>query len=85
MAVNLPGRESRIDEAPLREMTQITTAVHDALREWAAVDRRLVFFGYSLGAVVAFEVAARQWTELAAARRWLQSRAEYSGSASIAA
>lgn len=52
--VRLPGRETRIREPPYRH-------IRDVVRDLAAAtavlaDRPMVFFGHSLGAIVAFEL-----------------------------
>lgn len=60
-AVQLPGRESRLREPPLRRMGDLVEAVGSALRP--CLDRPFAFFGHSMGALVAFEVA-----------RWLRQR-----------
>jgi surfactin synthase thioesterase subunit len=53
LGIQLPARENRIAEAPLSQLS-------DVLRELAAplsrmLDRPFVFFGHSLGALIAFE------------------------------
>ncbi|MDQ0786683.1 thioesterase II family protein [Streptomyces sp. B3I8] len=52
-AVQLPGRGSRIDEPVLTSMQSLVAALLAHLD----FDGRFVFFGHSLGALVAFEVA----------------------------
>lgn len=59
----LPGRESRLQEKPLEEMTALVEALGEALQFWT--NRPFAFFGHSMGAVVAFEVA-----------RWLRRRGQ---------
>lgn len=56
LALQLPGREHRIREAPLRDRGALLTAVRAAL---AALPPGppLVLFGHSLGAQLAFELA----------------------------
>ena len=54
-AVQLPGREDRISERPVREVPIIINALIDALSDLAGVP--FVFFGHSMGALLAFEVA----------------------------
>ncbi|MFF4528672.1 thioesterase II family protein [Streptomyces sp. NPDC001407] len=56
-AVRLPGRGGRLREAPFRRMEPLADALAEALR--AECDRPLALFGHSLGALVAYEVAAR--------------------------
>src|SRR5581483_11692627 len=54
-ATRLPGRESRIAEAPIERMQPLVTALADAIVPY--LDRPFAFFGHSMGAVVAFELA----------------------------
>lgn len=54
-AVQLPGRATRLREPPLRDIPAIVTGVTDALE--GALDLPFAFFGHSMGAVVACEVA----------------------------
>jgi medium-chain acyl-[acyl-carrier-protein] hydrolase len=54
-AVQLPGRESRLREAPFTRLGELVPVLTDALRP--ALDRPVALFGHSLGALVAFEVA----------------------------
>jgi surfactin synthase thioesterase subunit/glycosyltransferase involved in cell wall biosynthesis len=53
--VRLPGRESRISEAPFERMTPLVEALASAIEPWLA--QPFAFFGHSMGAVVAFELA----------------------------
>lgn len=56
-SVQLPGRENRISETPHR---RIDEAVDALLPEVAALaDRPYAFFGHSMGALLAFELARR--------------------------
>lgn len=55
LAVQLPGRESRIREKPLDQLGAIVPLVAEAIR--ARVDTAYAFFGHSMGALIAFEVA----------------------------
>ena len=54
-ALQLPGRESRLREAPFDRISPLVEAAAPALRE--ALDRPFAFFGHSLGASVSFELA----------------------------
>ena len=54
-AVQLPGREGRILEPPCREMPALVRRLGDAVLPW--LDRPFAFFGHSMGALVAFELA----------------------------
>lgn len=53
-AVALPGRGVRFDEPPASDFAGLVSAVADAIA--AAGDQRLVLFGHSLGALLAYEV-----------------------------
>jgi medium-chain acyl-[acyl-carrier-protein] hydrolase len=55
-AVQLPGREARINESPLHSMAALTDLVRPAIE--AASDLPYAIFGHSMGAILAFEVAA---------------------------
>jgi medium-chain acyl-[acyl-carrier-protein] hydrolase len=62
-AVLLPGRGKRLREAPVTDMAQLLSRLAPELRSLA--DRPIAFFGHSLGALLAFEVA-RAWRAAAA-------------------
>ena len=53
--VRLPGRESRLAEAPFEGMTPLVEALASAIEPWLA--QPFAFFGHSMGAVAAFELA----------------------------
>ena len=53
--VRLPGRESRLAEAPFERMGPLVAALADNIASY--LDRPFAFFGHSMGAVVAFELA----------------------------
>ncbi|MGE5487949.1 MAG: alpha/beta fold hydrolase [bacterium] len=53
--VRLPGRESRMNEAPFRDMGALVEALGQAISPHAG--RPFAFFGHSMGAGVAFELA----------------------------
>jgi len=53
--VRLPGRESRLAEPPFRTMGALIDALTEAIPPYLGA--RFAFFGHSLGAVVAFELA----------------------------
>ncbi|MHB9857523.1 thioesterase II family protein [Streptomyces sp. YIM S03343] len=57
MAVQYPGRQERLGEDCERSMEGLAAAITMSLLPLA--DRPLAFFGHSMGASVAFEVAAR--------------------------
>ena len=54
-AVQLPGREGRLREAPIASIPGIVSALLPAILAFA--DRPFAFFGHSMGAVIATEVA----------------------------
>jgi len=53
--LQLPGREERLHESPLHEMAALVEAITAELAVFA--DKPLAFFGHSMGAMIAFEVA----------------------------
>jgi surfactin synthase thioesterase subunit/glycosyltransferase involved in cell wall biosynthesis len=53
--VRLPGRESRLAEAPFERMGPLVTALAGQIDGY--LDQPFAFFGHSMGAVVAFELA----------------------------
>lgn len=53
VAVQLPGREYRLDESLLTDLHGIAGLVTEIL----PLDKRFVFFGHSMGALLEFEVA----------------------------
>lgn len=53
--IQLPGRESRIAESPLRDMHEMVAAICGAIVPYLRCP--FIFFGHSLGARVAFELA----------------------------
>ncbi|HLH19727.1 MAG TPA: thioesterase domain-containing protein [Bryobacteraceae bacterium] len=55
IGVRLPGRESRILEAPFERMGPLVEALANAIEPYTA--QPFAFFGHSMGAVVAFELA----------------------------
>jgi surfactin synthase thioesterase subunit len=55
IGVRLPGRESRLAEAPFERMGPLVMALADAIEPY--LDQPYAFFGHSMGAVVAFELA----------------------------
>lgn len=54
-AVQMPGREGRLSERPITSWEDTIPRLAEALIP--AMDRPFVFFGHSLGAVLAFELA----------------------------
>jgi surfactin synthase thioesterase subunit/glycosyltransferase involved in cell wall biosynthesis len=53
--VRLPGRESRHAEAPFERIEPLVMALATAIESY--LDRPFAFFGHSMGAIVAFELA----------------------------
>jgi medium-chain acyl-[acyl-carrier-protein] hydrolase len=56
-AVQLPGREQRHGEPPIRRVGDAADAALMAMRRY--LDRPFALFGHSMGAVLAYEVACR--------------------------
>ncbi|MFJ8692609.1 thioesterase II family protein [Streptomyces roseolilacinus] len=54
VAVRLPGREDRFEEAPVRDWPTLVTAIADALGDLA--NRPMAVFGHSMGALTAYEL-----------------------------
>ena len=55
IALNLPGRGSRLSDPLITDMAELVPHVVDALR--AYFDKPFALFGHSVGAIVAYEVA----------------------------
>ena len=53
--IQLPGRENRLRESPVRRLRDVVVPIVDALS--SLDDRTCVLFGHSMGAIIAFEVA----------------------------
>lgn len=53
-AVQFPGRENRLREAPFIAMAPLVNALADQVAPWT--DRPYVLFGHSMGALVSFEL-----------------------------
>jgi surfactin synthase thioesterase subunit len=56
-AVQLPGREDRFTEPPYRRLAPLLDALADAIAP--LLDVPFAFFGHSMGAAIAFELARR--------------------------
>lgn len=56
-AIQYPGRENRISETPIDNLQVIVTKVFNILLPW--MDIPYAFFGHSLGAKIAFEIAKK--------------------------
>jgi medium-chain acyl-[acyl-carrier-protein] hydrolase len=53
--VQLPGRENRLRESPLTRVKTIVESLASELNDY--LDRPYILYGYSLGALIAFELA----------------------------
>jgi medium-chain acyl-[acyl-carrier-protein] hydrolase len=56
-AVQIPGRENRIGEPIFTELPSLVDAIYEELSDW--FDVPYAFFGHSMGAKIAFELAYR--------------------------
>lgn len=59
--VHLPGREQRINEAPIANLSELVAALDYALGGF--LDRSVAFFGHSMGALLAFELARTRYKD----------------------
>ncbi len=57
LGIEYPGHGTRLAERPLSDIATMASAIIDAIRPYAG--RQCVLFGYSFGALVAYEVARR--------------------------
>jgi surfactin synthase thioesterase subunit len=57
VAIQYPGRQDRRAEPPISDMTVLADRIHGILRRQPELP--LTFFGHSMGALIAFEVARR--------------------------
>lgn len=57
-ALQLPGREDRLSERPYCQMEPLIEAMVGAMLPWIE-EKPCVFFGHSMGALIAFELARR--------------------------
>lgn len=53
--VNLPGRETRLREAPFNRLASLVNTLANELVIW--MDRPFALYGHSMGALIAFELA----------------------------
>jgi medium-chain acyl-[acyl-carrier-protein] hydrolase len=67
--VQLPGRETRFRETPLKIMDQLALQVCDGIQPY--LDVPFSFFGHSVGALVCFEVASELERRRLTLPRWL--------------
>jgi surfactin synthase thioesterase subunit len=56
-AIQIPGRENRINEAPFRRLSVLVDELAEALRP--VIDLPFAFFGHSMGALISFELIRR--------------------------
>lgn len=57
VAIQLPGRENRFQEAPLTDLDAVMAHVVDAVG--SRLDKPYLLFGHSLGGLIAYELARR--------------------------
>ena len=57
LAVQYPGRQDRRTEKSIEDIGELADCVFDAIVPWC--EGRVTFFGHSMGAILAFEVARR--------------------------
>lgn len=57
LAVQYPGRQDRRAEQPICDIQTLADQIFLALQDW--MGDRLIFFGHSMGAIAAFEVARK--------------------------
>lgn len=55
VAIQLPGRATRMQEPPISKLTDLVEPIASALAP--ILDKPFAFFGHSMGALIAFEVA----------------------------
>jgi medium-chain acyl-[acyl-carrier-protein] hydrolase len=69
LPVELPGRASRFREEPFRRLDELVAKTAEALQP--RFDRPFAFFGHSMGALIAFELARHLRREGMEEPRWL--------------
>jgi medium-chain acyl-[acyl-carrier-protein] hydrolase len=57
LCIQLPGRENRFREAPIADVAVVLDQLDLALRDW--IGKPYVFFGHSLGGLLAYELTRR--------------------------
>lgn len=70
LAIQYPGRQDRRAEGCLEDLAELADLAYAALRR-SEDGRPTVFFGHSLGSIVAFEVAHRYQRDTGAPPAWL--------------
>lgn len=68
-AIQLPGRETRMREVAFSDVHALLDAMTPALEQW--LDKPMVLFGHSMGALIAYELARRLQQEYARPPRCL--------------
>ncbi|MGH2509557.1 MAG: thioesterase II family protein, partial [Ktedonobacteraceae bacterium] len=63
-AIQLPGRENRLQEAPVTQMHGLIESVASALLPYMD-DKPFALFGHSMGALLCYELARFLWTNYA--------------------
>jgi pyochelin biosynthesis protein PchC len=69
LSIQYPGRQDRRAERCIESISELADEVQMALRDW--VRRPYAFFGHSMGAILAFEVAQRLAEANEGGPRWL--------------
>lgn len=62
-AIQLPGREMRMRETPFADVHALIDAMAPALKPW--LNKPIILFGHSMGALIAYELARRLQQEYA--------------------
>mmetsp|Transcript_123527 Transcript_123527/g.395126 ORF Transcript_123527/g.395126 Transcript_123527/m.395126 type:complete len:2722 (+) Transcript_123527:112-8277(+) len=69
VAISPPGRERRVDAAPITDWKELVSEICEALKSSGLIDDLpYAFFGHSLGALMAYETARRLDAELVPGR-----------------
>ena len=63
-AIQLPGRERRMREAPFTRLTSLVNTLAQEIRPY--LDMPFVFFGHSMGALISFELTRELYRQQAA-------------------
>ena len=71
VAIQYPGRQDRRAEPRFQSLTEVAAEITEPLRDWAGIP--FAFFGHSMGATIAFEVARRLEADGVAPRALLVS------------
>jgi medium-chain acyl-[acyl-carrier-protein] hydrolase len=68
-AIQLPGRETRMREVPFADVHTLIDVMAPALQPW--LNKPMVLFGHSMGALIAYELARRLQQDYALSPRCL--------------